>query len=27
MLALYEAKSIDSKDLDLGVLTLMPHFG
>jgi hypothetical protein len=27
MLALYEATSINSKDLDLGVLTLMPHFG
>jgi len=26
-LALYEATSINSKDLDLGVLTLMPHFG
>jgi hypothetical protein len=27
MLALFEAKTVDSKELDLGVLTLMPHFG
>jgi hypothetical protein len=27
MLALFETKTIASKDLDLGVLTLMPHFG
>jgi hypothetical protein len=27
MLALFETKMIDTKDLDLGVLTLLPHFG
>ncbi|MEG3436642.1 hypothetical protein V0288_05875 [Pannus brasiliensis CCIBt3594] len=27
MLGLFETKTIDSKDLDLGVLTLMSHFG